>query len=71
MRLAVMQLDRYSIEDAVMGLSSLPIEKNTIERIAIQVAKIFTQAEYRYKETISKAKPAQKNKTPGFCLLEQ
>jgi leucyl aminopeptidase len=62
LRLAVTQLDRYSIEDAVMDLSSLPIENATIERKAIQVAKIFTHAEYRYKETISKAKPAQKIK---------
>jgi leucyl aminopeptidase len=58
-RLAVLQLNRYSIEDAVMGLAGLPVEKTSIERKAIQVAKTFTHAEYRYKETVSKAKPAQ------------
>ncbi|MBN4053618.1 leucyl aminopeptidase [Haliea sp. AH-315-K21] len=59
MRFAVAQLNRYSLEDAVLGLTSLSIEKASINRKAIQVAKVFTHAEYRYKETLSKAKPAQ------------
>jgi len=61
-RQAVAQLNRYSIEDAVLGLTCLDVEKVSIERKATQVAKVFTHAEYRYKETLSKAKPAQKRK---------
>ncbi len=61
-RQAVAQLNRYSIEDAVLGLTCLDVEKVSIERKATQVAKVFIHAEYRYKETLSKAKPAQKIK---------
>ncbi|MDG2091424.1 MAG: leucyl aminopeptidase [Gammaproteobacteria bacterium] len=59
LRLSVMQLNRYSLEDAVLGLATLPMDKASMERKANQVAKVFTHAEYRYKETVSKAKPAQ------------
>lgn len=62
LRHAAPQLNRHSIEDAVLSLTSLPVEKASIERKAIQVAKTFTYTEYRYKETISKAKAAQKIK---------
>ncbi len=62
LRIAVAQLNRYSITDAVLGLDSMVIKDATIERMAIQTAKTFTHAEYRYRETVSKAKPAQKVK---------
>lgn len=61
-RTTAKQLNRYSIEDAVLGLTSLNVEKCSIERKAIQLSKVFTHAEYRYKATLSKAKLAHKIK---------
>ncbi len=55
-------LNRYSIEDALVALSLLDVEKTEMQRKALQIAKIFTAAEYRYKESISKPKPAYKVK---------
>lgn len=55
-------LNRYSLEDALLGITLLDVDKASAARKASQVARVFTNAEYRYRETLSKAKPASKLK---------
>ena len=65
LRFTASQLQRYALEDAVLGISSLPVEKHSMECKAKQIAKVFTSSEYRYKETLSTPKAA------GHCLQHQ
>ena len=69
LRFTVQQLSRYSLEDAVIGFVDLAIGKSDVERQAIQLAKVFTNAEYRYKETLSKAKPPIKLKRVSLAVI--
>lgn len=65
---AAVQLKRYGIVDAVLGISDLVVEKHSMERKAIQIAKVFTTSEYRYTETLSKPKPAGKLKRLAIAV---
>lgn len=68
LRFTVQQLNRYSLEDAVIGFKNLDTGKSDIERQAIQLAKVFTNAEYRYRETLSKAKAPIKLKRVSLAV---
>lgn len=68
LRYTALQLNRYSLEDCVLGFPGLDVDKTDIERLAIQTAKVFTNAEYRYSETLSKARPALKLKRVSLAV---
>jgi len=68
LRFTVQQLNRYSLEDCVLGFKGLVSGNADSERQAMQVAKVFTHAEYRYRETLSKAKPPLKLKRVSIAV---
>jgi leucyl aminopeptidase len=68
LRFTVQQLNRYSLEDCLLGFKALVSGNVDIERQALQIAKVFTHAEYCYRETLSKAKPALKLKRVSLAV---
>lgn len=49
-------LEKYGLNDALLALASLDVKKVSIERKALQVAKIIESSQYRYKRTKSSPK---------------
>ena len=65
---AAVQLKRYGIVDAVLGISDLVVEKHSMERKAIQIAKVFTTSEYR---NALQTQTGRQVKTAGYCGYSQ
>lgn len=56
-------LEKYSLTDALLSLTTLNVKDQDIDRKALQVARIFEASQYRYSKTKSKPDPASKLKS--------